>query len=71
MTDPGQGSPPRAARDDVAADLAAIEHRLKSAQAELERVTRERQEALDRLAKLHAERMAEHDDGDADDDDAA
>jgi hypothetical protein len=43
----------------VAADLEAIEHRLKAAQDELSRVTRERQEALDRLAQLHAERTGE------------
>lgn len=64
MTDFGQGTPSHAASDEVAADLAAIEHRLKSAQAELERVTRERQAALDRLGKLHAERLAEHPEGD-------
>jgi outer membrane protein TolC len=45
----------------VARDLAEIEARLKNAQAELEAVTNERREALERLGRLHADRLGEHD----------
>jgi hypothetical protein len=64
------GSDPRQAPDAVARDLAAIEERLKTAQAELEAVTRERREALDRLGRLHADRVAEQAATDAADADA-
>jgi seryl-tRNA synthetase len=60
---PGSGHRP--ASDDVARDLAAIEERLKTAQAELDAVTKERREALERLGRLHAERVAEERDEDA------
>jgi hypothetical protein len=58
------GSGPRPAPDDVARDLAAIEDRLKQAQQELDAVTKERREALERLGRLHAERVAEEANGD-------
>ena len=66
---PDSGPEERPAPDEVARDLAAIEERLKSAQAELDQVTRERREALERLGRLHAERLAEDggDDGPAGD----
>jgi hypothetical protein len=59
MTGPPPGSDQRPAPEDVARDLAAIEARLKTAQAELEAVTKERRDALERLGRLHADRMAE------------
>jgi seryl-tRNA synthetase len=60
------GSEQRPVSEEVARDLAAIEERLKSAQAELDAVTKERREALERLGRLHAERVAE-DRGERDD----
>jgi hypothetical protein len=59
MAGPPPGSEPRPAPEDVARDLAAIEERLKEAQQELDAVTQERREALERLGRLHADRMAE------------
>ncbi len=56
---PDRGPEQTPATDEVARDLAAIEERLKSAQAELDQVTRERREALERLGRLHAERLAD------------
>ena len=64
MAGPHPGSEPRPAPEDVARDLAAIEERLKEAQHELDAVTRERREALERLGRLHADRMAEEANGD-------
>ena len=64
MAGPFPSREPRQAPDDVARDLAEIEARLKSAQAELEAVTSERREALERLGRLHADRLGEHDDED-------
>ena len=63
MADPSPGDAPRPAPDDVARDLAAIEQRLKDAQAELDAVTQERREALERLGRLHADRLAEEANG--------
>ena len=47
---------PDQSTSDVARELAAVGERLRQAQDELDRVTRERRAALDRLAKLHLER---------------
>jgi hypothetical protein len=63
MAAPPPGPEPHSGPDDVARDLAAIEARLKTAQAELEAVTNERREALERLGRLHADRMAEEANG--------
>jgi outer membrane protein TolC len=60
MAGPFPSREPRQAPEDVARDLAEIEARLKSAQAELEAVTNERREALDRLGRLHADRLGDH-----------
>ena len=49
----------------VGADLADIEARLRAAQEALDQAARERQAALDRLEKLHEERMAQQADRDA------
>ena len=62
IPDPGPENTP--APEKVARDLAAIEERLKTAQAELDQVTQERRQALERLGRLHAERLA--DDGEED-----
>ena len=64
IPDPGPERAP--APETVARDLAAIEERLKTAQAELDQVTKERREALERLGRLHAERLADDGDGEGD-----